>query len=94
MTGRLLRYALLALALLAGTSQARAETRRIAVIVGSNHGNASHASLRFAEQDASKLAAVLTELGGLAPSDVLLLRGPTSAEVRTAHQLRAGDQAR
>ena len=84
MTGRLLRYALLALALLAGTSQARAETRRIAVIVGSNHGNASHASLRFAEEDASKLAAVLTELGGLAPSDVLLLRGPTPAEVRTA----------
>jgi hypothetical protein len=81
---RLVRYALLALALLAGAGQARAETRRIAVIVGSNHGNASHASLRFAEQDAAKLAAVLTELGGLAPADVLLLRGPNPAEVRVA----------
>lgn len=81
---RLVRYGLFALALLAGASQARAETRRIAVVVGSNRGDASHAPLRFAEQDASKFAAVLTELGGLASPDVLLLRGPTPADVRAA----------
>lgn len=75
----------LALALLAGVSaQVRAETRRIAVVVGSNRGEATHAALRFAEQDAVKFAAVLTELGGLEPSDVLLLRGPSPAEVRGA----------
>ena len=75
----------LALVLLAGASApVRAETRRIAVIIGSNRGEATHAPLRFAEQDATKLAAVLTELGGLTSADVLLLRGPTAAEVRAA----------
>jgi len=83
--GRLARWGVLALAVLAGaTAQARAETRRIAVVIGSNHGQATHAPLRFAEQDAAKFAAVLAELGGLAPSDVLLLRGPAPAEVRAA----------
>lgn len=80
-----LRGCLLALAILAGVStQARAETRRIAIVVGSNRGEAAHAPLRFAEQDALKFAAVLTELGGLATSDVLLLRGPSPVEVHAA----------
>jgi hypothetical protein len=61
-----------------------AETRRIAVVIGSNRGEATHAPLRFAEQDATKLAAVLTELGGLTSSDMLLLRGPKVVEVRAA----------
>jgi len=75
----------LALVLLAGASApVHAETRRIAVIIGSNHGETTHAPLRFAEQDATKLAAVLTELGGLTSSDMLLLRGPTVVEVRAA----------
>jgi len=75
----------LALVLLTGASAPlHAETRRIAVIIGSNRGEATHAPLRFAEQDATKLAAVLTELGGLTAPDVLLLRGPTAAEVRAA----------
>lgn len=82
---RFARCVLLALVLVMGASApVRAETRRIAVVVGSNHGEATHAPLRFAEQDATKLAAVLTELGGLATSDMLLLRGPTAAEVRAA----------
>ena len=68
----------------AAAPRARAETRRIAVIVGSNHGDASHAVLRYAEQDAAKLSTVLGELGGLAPADLLLLRGPTVAAVRAA----------
>ena len=83
--GRLARWGVLALAALAGASaQARAETRRIAVVIGSNRGETTHAPLRFAEQDAAKFAAVLAELGGVAPSDVLLLRGPAPAEVRAA----------
>ena len=63
---------------------ASAEIRRIAVVVGSNHGDGGHAPLRFAEQDAAKLSAVLGELGGLLPGDLVLLRGPTLAEVRAA----------
>jgi hypothetical protein len=81
----LARWLLLALAMVAGASaQVHAETRRIAVVVGSNRGKPTHAPLRFAEQDASKFASVLGELGGLAPADVLLLRGPTPTEVRAA----------
>jgi hypothetical protein len=64
-------------------AQAHAETRRMAVVIGSNRGDSSHAPLRFAEQDAAKLASVLTELGGVAAADVLLLRGPSVADVRT-----------
>jgi hypothetical protein len=83
--GRRALVGLLASALLAAAATpARADTRRVAVVVGSNRGQPTHPPLRFAEQDAVKLAAVLTELGGLAPSDVLLLRGPTAADVTAA----------
>ena len=78
------RSCLLALALLAAATPVRAETLRIAVVVGSNRGDASRAPLRFAEQDAARFASVLTELGGLDPSDVMLLQGPTLAEARVA----------
>jgi hypothetical protein len=70
--------------LAAAAPPARAETRRIAVLVGSNLGDAGHAPLHYAEQDAVRLAAVLGELGGLAPGDVVLLRGPTPDTVRAA----------
>lgn len=63
---------------------ARSETRRIAVVVGSNRGEPTHAPLRYAEEDAVKISDVLSELGGLSPSDVLLLRGPSLTEVRAA----------
>jgi hypothetical protein len=77
--------ALLAAAIVSlAAAAAQAEIRRVAVVVGSNHGDAGHAPLRFAEQDAIKLSAVLGELGGLAPADLLLLRGPSLAEVRAA----------
>jgi hypothetical protein len=65
-------------------SMAKAETRRIAIVVGSNRGDTAHAPLRFAEADAATFAAVLTELGGLAATDVLLLRGPAASEVYAA----------
>lgn len=84
MSARRATLGLVALALLAAARPAQAETRRIAVVVGSNRGDDSHAPLRFAEQDASRFAAVLAELGGLAANDVLLLRGPSPAEVRAA----------
>jgi len=63
---------------------AQAETRRIAVLVGSNRGASSHAALRFAERDAVKLSAVLGELGGLSPEDTLLLLAPKPDDVRAA----------
>jgi len=74
----------LAAAVFVCARDASAETRRIAVVIGSNHGDSAHPALRFAEQDAAKLSAVLRELGGLAPGDVMLLRGPKLAEARAA----------
>src|SRR5262249_7556383 len=85
-TGRWRWIAALALVggVLAQARDAAAEIRRIAVVVGSNHGDGAHAPLRFAEQDAAKLSAVLGELGGLQPGDLVLLRGPTLEDVRAA----------
>lgn len=74
----------LAAAVFACARDAAAEIRRIAVVIGSNHGDSAHPALRFAEQDATKLSAVLGELGGLAPGDVMLLRGPKVADARAA----------
>ncbi|MEA2700762.1 MAG: hypothetical protein QOI66_5033 [Myxococcales bacterium] len=66
----------------AAAGTAVAETRRIAVVVGSNVGSGVQAPLRFAENDAGKLAAVLTELGGLSADDLFLLQGQTLASLR------------
>lgn len=63
---------------------ARAETRRVAVVVGSNAGSREHPALRFAEADAGKVARVLVELGGVAPNDMLLLQGRPIGEVEQA----------
>jgi hypothetical protein len=82
--GRLVASLALAAALFMHARAASAEIRRIAVVVGSNHGDGGHTPLRFAEQDAAKLSAVLGEIGGLLAGDLMLLRGPTLAEVRAA----------
>lgn len=79
---RMLPIAGLGLLLLAGG--ASASTRRLALVIGSNAGAAPAARLHFAEADAEKIARVLTELGGVEPGDLLLLRSPTLAAVRNA----------
>jgi hypothetical protein len=72
------------LSLLGGASGARAALRRIAVVVGNNDGSPAQPLLRFAETDAEKMGAVLTELGGVAPHDLTLLRGQSVQAVRAA----------
>ena len=74
-------FAMLVLSLAAG---ARADTRRVAVVVGNNVGGGSQPALRFAEADAEKLAHVLAELGGVRADDLTLLRGQDAAHVRGA----------
>jgi hypothetical protein len=82
---RALRVALAAAALVAALAPtARAETLRFAIVVGANQGDAGHPPLRYAEHDAAKMAAVLTELGGFGAADLLLLRGPNAAALRAA----------
>jgi hypothetical protein len=80
---RLLVVAVLA-ALAAGGRVARAETRRLAVLVGNNAGDPGRLALRFAEDDVEKLGAVFSELGGLKRSDLWLLKGSTAGAVRAA----------
>ncbi len=65
----------LASALLATPSSARANTR-YALVVGANTGDAGDVPLAFAERDATRMADVLTRLGGVMPEDLLLLLGP------------------
>lgn len=76
MTTRVGLVVAFALAVLAGLSpRARADTRRIAIVVGNNVGSSDHKPLRYAEADAQKLANVLVELGGVPADDLLVLAG-------------------
>jgi hypothetical protein len=54
---------------------ARADTRRLAIVLGNNAGNPGRAPLRYAEVDAGKIARALNELGGVASDDMFLLQG-------------------
>jgi hypothetical protein len=81
---RRLAVALATILALALPAIARAETRRLAILVGSNSGSSQRPALRFAEEDAERLAGVLTELGGLDPTDLWLLKAATPAIVRGA----------
>lgn len=58
-----------------GAREAAAETRRVAVVVGHNTGGASERPLRYAEDDAGKLADVLVELGDVDRSRLFVVRG-------------------
>jgi hypothetical protein len=51
--------------------------RRYALVVGANDGGASRIKLRYAGTDAAAFADVLTELGGVSRTDLVVLREPT-----------------
>ena len=63
---------------------ASAETRRLAIIVGNNAGTGELPPLRYAENDAGKMARVLVELGDVNPDDVMLLQGQKVQSVERA----------
>jgi hypothetical protein len=65
--------ALCAALTLAITFPAMAEVRRYAILVGTNYGNADEPELRYAEEDARRLADVLGQFGNVAPEDLILL---------------------
>jgi hypothetical protein len=75
---------LLLITALVAALPARAEIRRLAVLVGHNVGGGERPPLRYAEADASKLASVLTELGDVAAGDVVMLQGRDLGTVRAA----------
>ncbi len=57
---------------------------RYALVIGANRGDASEAPLRWAEEDALRMAATLTTLGGVDPGDLVALRGADANGVRAA----------
>ncbi len=58
--------------------------RRFALVVGANDGGPERATLRYAETDARTVAGVMTELGGVAPSDRVLVVDPDKASLIVA----------
>jgi hypothetical protein len=62
---------------------AHADTRWAAVVVGSNLGD-TEAPLRYAERDATKVARVLTDMGTVAPEDLVQLNAPSRAQLEGA----------
>jgi hypothetical protein len=65
-------------------ASARAETRRYAVVIGANVGDAQEIRLRFAEADAAKVAHTLRSVGEFPAAQTLQLNGVTADEVRRA----------
>ncbi len=55
--------------------------RRFALFIGSNNGGSERQHLLYAEKDAATLAGVLTEVGGIAPYDSVLLSDPAKTDV-------------
>ncbi len=82
MIGKAARVAAVCVACVA--LSAAGETRRLAIVVGNNAGTGSMPPLRYAENDAGKMARVLEELGDVAAQDVLLLLGRSVADVEQA----------
>jgi hypothetical protein len=79
-----LRAALALAALALGQGVARAETVRLAVVVGANRGHADTATLRYAERDAERVASVLLEVGQVRWPQIAILRSPSARELRAA----------
>jgi len=66
--------------------KATAETRRLAVVVGSNLGSGARPKLQFAETDADRMADVLSDLGGVRAGDLWLLKKSSLGEVRRSFE--------
>ena len=68
----------------AGAPLARAAPASVAVIVGNNVGLPEEPVLRFAEEDATRIAEVLRGLGAFAGDGMKVLRARTAADMRRA----------
>ena len=74
----------------AGLAQADGGVRRYALVIGANDGGPERATLRYAEADARTVASVMTELGGVRPSDRVVVLDPDKASLIVAlGELRA-----
>jgi len=64
--------------------QPEEQIRRFALVVGSDGGGPGTIRLRYAGSDAKSFADVMTELGGVSPSDLTLLLDPGLASIDQA----------
>lgn len=63
---------------------AAAQVEKFAMVVGNDAGQPPDVALRYSETDAARMAAVLQEVGGVRPENLVLLRGQDAATVRRA----------
>jgi len=76
--------AALAAGLTLAPAPARAEVKRYAFLVGSNHGAPHETPLRYAESDVAAVADVLVSLGNFPSERVVRLLAPSAPRVRKA----------
>src|SRR6185295_11997909 len=77
--------AITAAAVLSGVvSLAHADDRRVAVIVGHHDGGDGTRPLRYANSDADRMYRIVTTIGGVDPSDAVLLTDPSATEMLAA----------
>jgi hypothetical protein len=74
----------LALAVTFAAAPARAETRRYALVIGSNAGATHEPPLRFAEADARAVGEALTGFGGFPSERIVRVLGASATRVRAA----------
>ena len=55
---------------------------RFALVIGANRGHADEETLRYAENDATRVAQVLSKFGQVNPERMILMHSPTPSEVR------------
>ncbi len=63
---------------------ATAAPLKLAIVYGHNGGTAVRPALRFAENDAARVAAALIEVAGVAPADLKLIQGKPKEDLEAA----------
>jgi hypothetical protein len=76
---RVLRFVFVLVLLVVSQRPAYAEIRRVAVVVGTNRAPPGRAPLRYAHEDARRVADVLTAVAGFPARDIRLLLDPEPA---------------
>src|SRR6266542_2839467 len=66
------------------SSLASAETRRVAVVLGNNAGGPADKPLHYAEDDATKMADVLSQLGDVPSANLFVLKGASRGDLQNA----------
>lgn len=85
---------IISLLVFAGAAEAESQSRKgiSAIVVGHNYGGPGDATLRFAHNDAAKVAKVVEELGGAQPDNLHLLFDPGPEALKRAFvEARAKD---